>query len=243
MVRRTKARVTGALEALVAICWKWAARKRCCGTSGSFGTRVTGQGESNPARHAPAGRGPGFCLQTPLQIRFSESPFRGGGTGVRSPSSTRSPQTLWTLCRYGRMPEVTSFGVADLGTIVAASITQRREKMAPHRDSSPPSLTTAEGCPYRFQETRLSLLFHARHKKFTCKSQVPWLPVPFQARATAPSPAMLRAPLCFQNRSPPLDAIRPCATTGIIHQTTKPPVAFTARPHSRPHSPSSHPQT
>lgn len=201
MVRRTKERVTGALEALVAICWKWAKvlwhewelRHTCYGPGGV---------QSRPP--CPCGPRPRLLSPNSSPDSLLRVSYSGGRHRSQAPSSTRSPQTLWTLCRYGRMPEVTSFGVADLGTIVAASITPRREKMAPHRDSSPPSLTTTEGCLYRFQETRLSLLFHARHNKFTCKSQVPWLPAPFQARATAPSPAMLRAPLCFQNRSPPL---------------------------------------
>lgn len=61
-----------------------------------------------------------------------------------------------------------------------------------------------------FRET-LSFV-HARHKKFTYKSQVSHLTAPFQARATAPSLAVLQAPL-FSKQIPAPDAIRPCATT------------------------------
>lgn len=50
-------------------------------------------------------------------------------------------------------------------------------------------------------------------------------------------------PLCFQNRSPPLTPFGPAQRPAVIHQTTKPPITLTARPRSRPHSPSSHPQT
>lgn len=232
MRRRTKARVTGGRSG------HWSRyvgdgrrAERCCGTSGSFGTRVTGQGESNAARHAPTGRGPGFCLQTPSLLSRLASPSLLFGEAAQESgpsSSTKSPQTLWTLCWYGRMQRSPLLGLRNLGTIVAVSL--RGERKWHHRElplpgSRRPSLLFMRG----IRNLRTSHRSHTSQPLFRLEQRL------HRWRCSKP--------LCFQNRSPPLTPFGPAQRPAIIHQTTKPPITLTARPRSRPHSPSSHPQT
>lgn len=119
-------------------------------------------------------------------------------------------------------------GLRNLGTIVAVSL--RGERKWHHRELP----LSGSG--------RLSLLFMRgiRNLRTSHRSHISQPLFRLEQRLHR---WRCSKPLCFQNRSPPLTPFGPAQRPAIIHQTTKPPITLTARPRSRPHSPSSHPQT
>lgn len=163
------------------------ARKGAVARVGASAHVLRARGRSNPARHAPAGRGPGFCLQTPsLRVSFSGRRHRSQVPQV--------PPHPHRLCGHfvgtggcQRSPDDLFWGCATSGQLSPCHSDERENG-------------TTESCLYR-DSGRLSLLFMRGiiNLRASHRYHIPQPLFRHEQRLHRCS-----EPLCFQNRSPPL---------------------------------------